>query len=207
MTAITDIPVIVLAAGSSSRMRGADKLLELVDGEPLLRRQARLAREVTTGPVLVALPAPPHPRHAALEGLGVTAVPVPDAAEGMNASLRTAFAAVPTDAPRAMLLLADLPELTSDDLRIVLQAYDFDGDTLVWRGSTETGEPGHPIVFSARLFPEFARLSGDTGGREVIAAARGRVRLVPLPGRRARLDLDTPEDWAAWRAGRRLPRH
>ncbi|PJE36025.1 nucleotidyltransferase family protein, partial [Pseudooceanicola lipolyticus] len=30
-----------------------------------------------------------------------------------------------------------------------------------------------------------------------------RVQLVPLPGQRARADLDTPEDWAAWRARHR----
>lgn len=183
-------------------MRGQDKLLQDVDGEPLLRRQARIARSVTTGPVLVALPVAPHPRHATLKGLDVTAVPVAGAAEGMNASLRTAFAAVPVGAERALLLLADLPELTADDLRKVAQASDSDEDHLVWRGATEAGEPGHPIVFAARLFPEFANLAGDGGGREVVASAGDRVRLVPLPGRRARLDLDTPEDWAAWRASR-----
>lgn len=199
---MTDMPIVVLAAGQSSRMRGDDKLLQMIDGETLLHRQARIAREVTRGAVLVALPAAPHPRYDTLKGLDVTPIPVPEALEGMNASLRTSFAALPDGVPSAMLLLADLPELTAEDLRLVTRISREEREYLIWRGCTEDGKPGHPIVFSAALFPEFARLSGDGGGREVVAAAGNQVRLVPLPGQRARLDLDTPEEWAEWR-GRR----
>ena len=91
---MTDLRIILLAAGQASRMRGRDKLLEAVEGQPLLRRQAAMARRATSGPVLVALPPAPHPRYGALDDLDVTPLPVPDAAEGMNASLRTAFAAL-----------------------------------------------------------------------------------------------------------------
>jgi CTP:molybdopterin cytidylyltransferase MocA len=192
-------PVIVLAAGQSRRMRGADKLLEDVGGQPLLRRQAGIARAATTGAVIVALPPAPHPRHDALAGLDVTALPVPDAAEGMNASLRAGVAALPPGTPAAMVLLADLPELTTDDLIRVATAFDPE-QTPAWRGATEDGKPGHPIVFAARLFPQLLALKGDSGGREVVGPLGEAVGRVPLPGQRARLDLDTPEAWAAWRA-------
>ena len=195
-----DLPVIILAAGASSRMGGADKLLQQVDGMPLIARQARLAGAVTTGPVIVALPPEPHPRYAALKGMGVTPCPVAEADEGMNASLRVAVAALPSDAPGFMLLLADLPDLFEDDLRAVLGAVDFSAKNLVWRGATEDGQPGHPAVFHRDLIPAFADLTGDSGGREVVAMAGDRVELIPLPGQRARHDLDTPEAWAAWRA-------
>lgn len=202
---MSDLPVIVLAAGASSRMRGADKMLQQVDGEPLIRRQARLARAVTAGPVLVALPTPPHPRYDALAGLDVTPVPVSDAQEGINASLRTAFAALPGDVRGAMLVLGDLPDLTENDLNTILQAVDLASDTLAWRGATQTGKPGHPVVFSAALFPTIAALTGDGGAQAALAQAKGRIVLIPLPGDAARADLDTPEDWAAWRAARNKP--
>lgn len=195
----TDMPILLLAAGQSARMRGVDKLMQVVEGRPLVRRQADLARAVTSGPVIVALPAGPHPRRAALAGAGVTVLPVPDAAEGMSASLRAGFAALPAGAAAAMLLLGDLPALTEADLRKVLAAHDPEGEALVWRGCTEAGKPGHPIVFAAALFDRFQDLRGDGGGRGIIAAAGERVIHVPLPGNHARLDLDTPEDWAAWR--------
>ena len=195
-----DIPIIVLGAGQSTRMGGTDKLLQHVDGQPLIRRQADMARRATTGAVIVALPPAPHPRYAALQGLDVQTLGVEDAAEGMNASLRAAFAALPEDSRAAMLVLADLPDLTMDDLKSVGQAVDKKPEMLVWRGATETGKPGHPVVFAASLFPAFAALSGDSGGQDVVRQAQGRVALVPLQGTRARLDLDTPEAWAAWRA-------
>lgn len=198
----TDMPIILLAAGQSRRMRGLDKLMQSVDGKPLIRRQADLARAITSGPVIVALPDGPHPRRDALAGAGVTLLPVPDAAEGMNASLRRAFAALPKEATAAMLLLADLPDLTEGDLKIVIQAHETKPKYLVVRGATDDGKPGHPVIFSAALFDHFAQLTGDSGGAEVMAAARGRIKLVPLPGTRARRDLDTPEDWAQWRADR-----
>ncbi len=204
MSAEGDLPIIVLAAGQSSRMRGRDKLMEEVDARPLLRRQAEIARAITSGPVIVALPPRPHPRYAALAGLDVTLCEVADAAEGMNASLRTAFGALPAGARAAMMLLADLPELTEDDLRIVGQSIDTNSETLVWRGATSDGKPGHPIVFAAALFPAFATLRGDGGGREVVAQAAGRVELIPLPDQRARRDLDTPEEWDRWRAEKTL---
>jgi molybdenum cofactor cytidylyltransferase len=197
--AFFDMPVVILAAGQSSRMRGRDKLMEEVDGQPLVRRQAAMARAVTRGAVIVALPPSPHPRHAALAGLAVTALPVRHAAEGMNASLRAGIAALAPGVPCAMVLLGDLPALTGDDLATVAAAVDLTSDTLVWRGATEDGRPGHPIVFRSDLFHRLAALRGDSGGREVVAEAGSRVVTVPLPGGRARRDLDTPEDWAAWR--------
>lgn len=196
------MPILLLAAGQSSRMRGIDKLLQEVDGKPLIRRQADIARSVTRGPVIVALPPGPHPRYEALVGADVVMLPVPDATEGMNASLRTGFAALPTDADAAMLLLGDLPELTRADLARIALAHDPASDTLIWRGTTQSGRPGHPIVFSSKLFGQFSALTGDGGGREVVKAAGSRIAHIPLPGNRARLDLDTPEDWANWRAAR-----
>lgn len=193
------IPGILLAAGASRRMRGTDKLMQEVDGMPLIRRQAALLRSVCA-PVIVALPVPPHPRHDALEGLDVLRCPVPEAGEGMNASLRTAAAALPGDAPGAMLLLADLPALTEADLNHVLEQADFTSETLIWRGATQDGRPGHPVIFAAPLFAALRALRGDGGARDVVRAAGARLQLVPLPEDRARRDLDTPEDWAAWRA-------
>lgn len=197
-----DMPIILLAAGQSRRMRGMDKLMKRVAGQPLIRRQAAMARGVTSGAVIVALPPPPHPRHDALAGLDVERVAVPDADEGMNASLRHAVAAVPPDAKAVMLVLADLVDLRVEDLRRVAQSVDLSSDKLIWRGATEAGEPGHPIVFAAALFPDIARLSGDGGAKRMVAATGDKIVLVPLPGDRARRDLDTPEDWEIWRAGR-----
>lgn len=193
--------ILILAAGQSRRMRGRDKLLEEVDGTPLLARQAsRAARVAET--VLVALPPHPHPRYATLEGLGVTALTIPDSAEGMGGTLRGAVARLPAQCSGVLVLLADLPEITEQDLQSVLAARILAPDALIWRGSTEDGRPGHPILFDRQVFPDFEALNGDEGGQSLIRRYKDHVHLVPLPGAHARRDLDTPEDWDAWRAER-----
>ncbi len=196
---MSNIPILILAAGASSRMRGADKLMQTIGGEALIHRMARIARE-TGQTVLVALPPAPHPRHDAISDLDVHRIEVPDAAEGMNASLRAGLAQLPPEADAVMILLADLPEITTEDLRRVAAAFRPDGDTLIWRGATAAGRPGHPVLFDRTLFSELAALAGDSGAQSVVRAHRDRVALIPLPGLHALRDLDTPEDWATWRA-------
>ncbi|SPJ29713.1 nucleotidyltransferase family protein [Falsiruegeria mediterranea] len=195
---MSTIPIILLAAGQSRRMRGTDKLLQQVDGMPLLRRAAQIA--LGAGPVIVALPPEPHERYTALDGLDVQMVPVPDAAEGMNTSLRTALQNLPQDAPAVIVLLADLPELTADDIKKIVHSVENKKDFKIHRGATQDGKPGHPVAFDRSLFEELRGLSGDEGAQVIVRRHNDTVRLIPLEGDRARLDLDTPEAWADWRA-------
>lgn len=197
-----EIPVILLAAGQSRRMRGKDKLMQEVDGQPLLRRSASIAQ--TVGPVFVALPPYPHVRYDVLADLDVNAVPIADADEGMNASLRGALSHISSSAPAVMVLLSDLPEITPADLRAVRAAWKNHKDHLIWRGATAAGKPGHPVVFDRELFPQLLRLTGDHGAQSVVRAHGNKTHLVTLPGDHALLDLDTPEEWADWKAQRTL---
>ena len=191
--------ILILAAGSSSRMRGADKLLEDVDGEPLLARSARVA--LATGcRVTVTLPPDRPARLAALQGLAITPVMVPDAAQGMATSLITGLRALPTGAA-VLMLLADLPELTTEDLQACLAVWAKDPRAIP-RGAAVDGTPGHPVGFPPDLRAELLALTGDTGARAVLARHADRLHLVRLPGTHATTDLDTPEEWATWRASR-----
>lgn len=191
------IHVLILAAGMSSRMRGADKLAEPVDGVPLLRKQAETALALDL-PVTVALP-PDRRREDLLEDLDIDIHAASCSREGLSGTLRTAMGHL-ADARAVLVVLGDLPELEADDLRKVLAARRTHPNALIWRGATEAGAPGHPILFDRALFPAFAKLKGDGGAHEIVAAVGDKVQLVPLPGIRAQRDLDTPEDWAAWRA-------
>lgn len=190
--------ILLPAAGASARMRGADKLLETLGGTPLLARQA--ARALETGArVIVTLRPGDTARAAALRPLAcarLALVDVPDAAEGMAASLRAGIAALPPGAEAVMILPPDMPDLTTEDLARVIDARAAHPDAIL-RATSADGRPGHPVIFPARLFPAIAALRGDTGAR-VILAAESPVSIA-LPGSHALTDLDTPEDWAAWR--------
>lgn len=191
------VAILILAAGASARMGGRDKLLEPVAGQPLLRRLAEAA--CTTGArVFVTLPPGADARRAALTGLDIDIVEVPDAAEGMAASLRAGIAALPPGTAAVLVQLADMPEIGAEGLRAVLQAAEAAPGAIL-RATAEDGTPGHPVVFPKRFFPQLKALSGDRGARDILKAHTGEVIAVPLPGRQALTDLDTPEDWADWR--------
>ncbi len=190
------IPILILAAGASSRMAPRDKLLEPVAGEPILRRTARIALAASPT-VIVVLPPDRPARSAALQGLAVRQVIAADAAQGMTASLRAGINAAPT-APGLMVLPADMPGFETADFAAMIAVFLQDPSRLI-RATSDTGQPGHPAIFPADLWPALAALSGDEGGRAVITANRHRVMLFPLAGDRAILDLDTPDDWDRWR--------
>ena len=84
-----NLTILIPAAGTSSRMRGRDKLLEPVDGCPILRRQALLALGQSPD-VIITLRDPDQARRAALAGLAVTILPIHNAVTGMSASIRAA---------------------------------------------------------------------------------------------------------------------
>jgi len=185
--------LVLLAAGASRRMRGADKLLQEVDGLPLLRRQALAALAAQAGSVGVTLPPDQPLREAALDGLPVTRLPVADAADGMSASLRAA-ARWAAGGP-LLICPADMPEITASDFATLAAAFD---GTRPLRATAQDGTPGHPVVFPAALLGLFETLTGDEGARRLLQAHPPQA--LPLPASHATIDLDTPEAWAAWRS-------
>lgn len=189
-------PVILIpAAGASSRMRGRDKLTETIDGQPLLTRTA--SRALSTGAaVVVTLPPDDGLRRAALAGLDVTVVTVPDATEGVSASFRAGISALPQDCVGVMILMADMPDLETADLTAMLADW---RENEILRATTADGQPGHPVIFPRACFNDLEVLKGDDGARSIIAAHCQRLRLFPLPGARALTDLDTPKAWSDWR--------
>ena len=196
------LSILILAAGAARRMRGQDKLLEPVAGQPLLRHIAGIAAQ-TGCPVLVTLPPDRPARLAALTDLDLQTRIVPDAATGMAASLRAGLSALPPD-HAVLVLLADLPEITLEDLARMIAAQTRHPDHIL-RATATDGTPGHPVLFPPWARPDLAQLQGDEGARAVLTRHKARVLPVPLPGHHATTDLDTPEAWATWRARQTRP--
>ena len=191
---MSNLTILIPAAGASSRMRGPDKLLMNIDGLPLLRRSAQTALAAHPA-VLITLRPQDDARRTALNGLAVQILTIPDAVEGLSASLR-AGAAATTGA--LMILPADMPDLTTPDLRQMIDAARLSPHH-IHRATAADGSPGHPVIFPADLLPAFAELSGDAGARAILQAHQTRIRLIKLPGHHATTDLDTPAAWALWR--------
>ncbi|MEM9009627.1 MAG: molybdopterin-binding/glycosyltransferase family 2 protein [Pseudomonadota bacterium] len=196
------VEAVVLAAGASRRMGGRDKLLEQVGGQPILRQVAETARASRADAVHVVLPPEAAARREALTGLDLAIVEAPGWAEGMAASLRAGIAALPAKADAAVILLADMPEVTAAHIDRLIAAFSPEDGREICRAATADGRVGHPVLFGRRFFETLSQLSGDIGARPVVAEGADYLVDVATEGQGAVIDLDTPEAWADWRAAR-----
>lgn len=196
------VEIILLAAGSARRMRGTDKLLEPVGDACLLRHAAQQALASNAARVHVVLPPDRSERQAALDGLDVDIVTATDAHKGMAHSLVAGMAALSDDADAVIVALADMPEIDAAAHDALIAGFSPESGHEICRAATGDGTAGHPVLFGRRFFENLTEISGDRGARSVLRMAPEYARDIPLPGRAAVTDLDTPEDWAAWRAER-----
>ena len=199
MTASPRIAAILLASGASKRMKGTDKLLEKIDGMPLLRRSALACMPDVITCVLAVLPEGDRARRAALDGLEVRILENPAPEAGIGHSLARAVTALPAGTEAALVHLADMPDIRAEHVAALCSAFPPRAPRAILRAASGT-RPGHPVLFGRAHFPALSRLRGDRGARGLIAAQGAHLRLLPLPGRAALTDLDTPGDWAAYRA-------
>ena len=184
------ITILLLAAGASSRMGGADKLAREIDGEPLLRRATLAALGSDANVVVVTTP----DRTKLIHDLDVQAVA---GGADMSDSLRAGLADLEADA--VIISLADMPDITADHYKNLINAYDRKQDRLICRAISDTGTPGHPVLFDARFFGELRDITGDTGPKSVILRHSDVLVNVPTPGSSAVTDLDTEDDWEKYR--------
>ncbi len=186
--------VAILAAGGSRRL-GRPKQLVMLDGEPLLRRQCRIALEAQIGAVAVVLGC-----QAAECAVTIADLPVAQHinrrwAEGLGSSIREAAQlAVAADAPGLLLLHADQYRLTAADLRALHAAWQ-DSHRLSACAAVHGDDVGPPVIFPRRCLAELLLLDGEMGARRVLAALPAdALRRVTI--RNAAHDLDLPDQLA-----------
>lgn len=183
---------IILAAGPSTRFGDAGpKQLLPFRGEPLVRRSARQALASHLEEVLVVVGYRSEEVRRVLQGLAVRIVENPSFESGQSSSVKVGLRAVDERAGAAMFMPADQPYLTSAVIDRILNAYQRDGGPIVV--PVFRGQRGAPVLFDRALFGELARIRGDAGGRQLFPDHAGEIVEVPLPSRRALLDVDTPE--------------
>jgi len=193
------IGAVVLAAGRSTRMGGPNKLLAEVGGRPLVRIAAEEALASRARPVVVVTGHQRAEVEATLAGLPVTFAHNPDYAEGLSTSLRAGIAALPAEADGAIVLLGDMPQVDAALIDRLIAAFDPEKGAFVVV-PTIAGKRGNPVVWSRRFFPDLSGLGGDVGARHLIATYPEAVIEVPVTGRAAFVDVDTPDALSAVKA-------
>jgi molybdenum cofactor cytidylyltransferase len=186
------IAAVVLAAGRSTRMGGPNKLLAEIRGRPLVRIVVEEALASHAKPVIVVVGHERGEVEKALGALPVQIVHNPDFAQGLGTSLKAGIAAVPADADGAIVCLADMPQVDAGLLNRLIVAFDPDRGALIVMPTVE-GRRGNPVLWSRRFFPDLMAIEGDVGARHFIGRYSEAVVEVPLEGKAALVDVDTPE--------------
>ena len=181
---------ILLAAGTSSRM-GTNKLLLEIGGQPLVARVARAALAGGIDPLVVVLGHDPMPVRDALARINCHFVVNPEHLTGQSSSVAAGIAGLPADIAAAMVLLADMPFVSAEMVRGLLERRRESGARLVISRYGEVQAP--PALYERSLFGELSRMSDGRCGREVIARHREEAEAMIWPEERL-ADLDMPAD-------------
>jgi molybdenum cofactor cytidylyltransferase len=116
----------------------------------------------------------------------------PDFAQGLGSSLKAGIAAVPADAHGAIVCLGDMPQVDARLIDRLIAAFDPDRGALVVVPTFE-GKRGNPVLWARRFFPDLMGIDGDVGARHLIGGYGEAVSEVPVEGKAALVDIDTPE--------------
>lgn len=185
---------VVLAAGLSSRLGRQKLLLPLPEGRPLVRLSVERVLAAGLDDVVVVLGRDAEAVGAALAGLAVRTVVNPRYAEGQSTSLGAGLSALPAGTEAAVITLGDQPLPDPGVIGRLAAAFRQSGQPIVVPRYRDGR--GNPVLFAASVFDELRAVTGDQGGRAVVARDPSRVAEVavdaPMPA-----DVDT---WADYRA-------
>ena len=186
---------VVLAAGASTRFGSAKQLVRLA-GRPLLHTAVTRAAEVTGNALIVVLGAGAVELAPLLKHSPGSLVVNHEWREGLASSIRAGIARLPASCTGVMLLLADQPAVTADDLKRLAGTWRKQPRYIA--AALYAGTSGVPAIFPRSAFRDLAELRGDVGARALLRRGADRVVRVPMPS--AALDVDTPEDLLALEA-------
>ena len=191
----TRIVGLVLAAGRSTRM-GADrnKLLESIDGRPLVTLPITAMREAGVERIVVVLGHEADRVRAVLPDFAEPIV-CDGFADGMGSSLAAGARHIRRVDPEAAILVgvADLPRLSAEPIRRLVEALsDAPNDAI--GVPTASGRRGHPVLFGPGRAALLEACAGDGGARGIVLAAGASVIEVEVGTSAILDDVDTPDD-------------
>jgi molybdenum cofactor cytidylyltransferase len=185
------VAALVLAAGSSRRMAGSNKLLQPVAGVPMVRRAANAALASRSTAVVVVTGFDADAVRESLAGLDLEFANNPEHASGMASSLRAGLGALPADTDAVVVVLGDMPMVTAAHIDSLIAAFDPARGNIVV--PVKGDRRGNPILWPLALFAEMQQVQGDVGARELLKIHAERVDRVPCDDDAIFADVDTPD--------------
>jgi len=191
------------SAGSSTLVAESSKLLADLEGKPLVRHVVLAALGSRAAGVIVVTGHAAEGVRQALAGLDVRFVHNPDFAAGMASSLLAGLAALDPRASGALVLLGDMPCITSAIIDILIARFEAGGASADAVVPVFEGRQGNPVLLGRAVFPALRALTGDQGARRVLAEPGRTVLSCPIEDAAIEADVDTRDALERLRVGKR----
>lgn len=192
------IAAIVLAAGLATRM-GHNKLTAEIGGKPLIRGIVEAVARSHVSKIVIVTGNDAADVLTALDGLPVVQAHNPDFREGLSTSLKTGIRAVGEAFDGAIVLLGDMPGVSTQIVDRLIAAFNSDEGRAICV-ATHRGKRGNPVLWARRFFPEILSLDGDIGAKHLITANEDSVCEVESEDDGPLVDVDTPAALESFRA-------
>ena len=187
------LPILLLAAGESSRMGQPKQLLEWSDKPLIINRIETL--QGTGQPIVIVLGANSQLVMPFLENLNVEIVLNLQWSEGMGSSVANGIKFIRNEYPDAegvMIVLVDQPLITSTHFCRLIDQFQPGAKQIINSVSTN-GWEGVPAVFDRSYFEELQQLNSGEGAKSVIRRYPDKV--VRMVAEECLEDIDTPEKY------------
>ena len=193
---VSNIAVLLLAAGASTRLGHPKQLIKIGD-QTLLEKAARVALDSGCRPVLVVLGAHADKIKPVLEHLRVQIVENRNWESGMGSSIACGAQFLIKEFPdldAVILMLCDQPFVGVDILQTMLKSWRENKAGIV---AADYGAAfGPPALFAKRFFPQLSSLQGEKGAKSLMLEQKEALGWVLFPEGAA--DLDTAADLEKW---------
>jgi molybdenum cofactor cytidylyltransferase len=189
------LSIVLLAAGSSSRLGQAKQLLPFKNSTLVRHRVATVTQALGNEyHVFVVTGAKRKEVCKELTGLSYTEVYNDQFSEGMSTSMKAGLSCLPPDVEAVMFLLVDQPFVSEKHLSEMADKWLSNPAKVLC--AAYSGIVGVPAIFPRKYFEQLLALKGDQGARKILKnLSDTEVLRYPLP--EASVDLDTLEDLKA----------
>lgn len=191
------ISAIIVAAGRSSRFECGNKLLAEIDGKPIIGHVIDETAASRVGEIIVVTP-PDGAEIVQAAGTGRWRITInANAGVGLSSSIAAGVSAVDAASDGVLIVLADMPRVTATLIDQLCDAFVSNGGTAVVFPHSPDGRQGNPVLWPRSLFGELMEVTGDRGGKAVLAAHQELHLPMRIDGDAAFADVDTNADLAA----------
>jgi len=185
--------IIILAAGSSSRLGKPKQLLEY-NGYTLLRNTIIQAKLVPDSFVVVITGAYKDLMDKELAYTAAKVVHNPHWEEGMAQSITLGLYTLRASNPKieaCIFTVCDQPYVTTQIFKALLDAHITSGKGIVASAYAET--LGTPVLFGSNYFNDLLSLKGHEGAKKIVAKFSDDTASIPFE--KGAVDIDTIEDY------------